>query len=348
MVLGRAAWIGVLGVLAWMVAGSAATASASEPAIAASPMAEALTPRTILPQEAIARIESLERNYRTLRWKAHSVEVELRSAADTKSVASQRKDFQDSQVLFDPMGRRYCMAIQAVNSIDGRPPFLASVAGYSFDGEVYRGWQRSKLGDQLPAAEDDLPARGGIAKDRKNISQQEDPVTLACVATGLGHMPPYFWDGESPCQPLSALMRKWLEAKRDFSIVEDYRGVWTIRTTVTIAGNEGCRLQIRFDPERGGVVTGARWSFAAAGNCEIEHARLEVELQQVGDDVWMPKIVRRVLSFEMPPTMTLTTFEDVEVNPTAAADAFRVTFPKGVRVADHIRGTTFVAGEGGE
>jgi hypothetical protein len=345
MTIGRTAWLGILICIAGEGTG---TAAPGELQIAEPQSGEAKAFHTVPPQEAIARAESLEKNYRVLRWKAHSVEMELDNAADSRSVAKQRKDYQDTQIVFDPVERRYNMTIQGVSSLGGQPPFVASIAGCSFDGEVYRDWRRTKLGGQLPAAEDDLPAQGGISKDRTVLSRLEDPVTLACVATGLGYMPPYVWDGESPCQPLSSLLRTWLAAKRDFSITEDYRGVWTIHATVNLAGNNGYRFQMRYDPKRGGVATGARWNLGAVAGSEIECARLEVELQQTTEETWMPKCIRRVLAFETPATMTQTTIDAVEVNPPTDADAFRVVFPKGARVTDHLQGKSFVAGEGEE
>jgi hypothetical protein len=139
------------------------------------------------------------------------------------------------------------------------------------------------------------------------------------------------------------LLRKWLDEKRDVSIVENGNGAWTIATRVRYGGLDGCHLRIRYDPTKGGVVTGAQWVFVEKGH-DYENARLDVELQKVADGIWVPKTAKWIHCLNRPPDMVVTSFEGIEVNPSVGTTTFQMDFPKGTRVSDHIRKMYYVTG----
>jgi hypothetical protein len=299
---------------------------------------------TLPAQKALTVIESLEKKFQVIKWSAHCVETQLATASDTTSVIKTKPGFFDSQIVFDSVGRRYRIEMKQVSEwINGDAPWMGMVSGFSFDGEVYRGWERQKHGMELPS-EQDRPAFGDISKNRNEQPSREDLVDFGCTATGLGYMPPYFWDGgESPNQPLSRLLRKWLDERRDVSVVENGNGAWTIATRVRYGALDGCHLRIRYDPTKGGVVTGAQWVVVEKGH-DYENARLDIELQKVADGIWVPKTARRISCLNRPPDMVVTSFEGIEVNPSVGTTTFQMEFPKGTRVSDHIRKMYYVAG----
>ena len=301
---------------------------------------------TVELEKAISIVESLEKKFHVLRWKAHCVKAYLANAKDSASITTIKPGFQDSQVVFDPVGRRYHIEMQNVGEwIKGAAPSIGVVTGFSFDGEVYRSWKRSKPGSQLPTVDDSLPASGHISKDRKDLSIKEDLVGFSCIATGTGYMPPFFWDGgESPNQPLSRLLRKWLGEKRAVSIVENSDGVWSISTPITYAGEKGYLLRIGYDPSKGGVVTGVQWVFLGKGR-EVETTRLDIELQKVGDGLWAPKTIKRIACLDKPPHIVFASYHAVEVNPPIEPSTFQLAFPRGVEVTDHVKKTIYITGK---
>jgi len=299
---------------------------------------------TVPPEKALAVVEALEKRIQVLRWKARGVQAWAANAKDLKSIVRTRPGFFYTQVVFDPVGRRYRIEMQQVGEwIKGAAPFYADRSEFAFDGEVYRGWHRGQPGKELPSAESGREGMGAVSKDRNDMPNREDVVGFCCTGTGLAYMPPYFYDGESPNQPFSRLLRKWIDEKRSVSIVEDEQGVWTITTPIKYAKRGGFRLRIRYDPTKGGVVTGAQWLFVDKDR-EIENGRLEVELQKVTDWLWVPRTSRWGATLDRQPPVAMGTYEAVEVNFPVDATTFALEFPKRVQVFDHISKSLYVTG----
>jgi hypothetical protein len=331
-------WLGAAGVLtaALPTLHSAAVIAEEENPANADKKPSAATP--IPPQKAIAMMESLEKKIQVLRWKAHCVEPTVASATDFTSVIKTEPTFWDYQVVLDPVGRRYHVEMQGVLKwFEGVVPYSGTACGYSFDGKVYRAWSRDRNGDQLPTGQE--PTDGVISGNRKDIgwpNRESDLIQFDCIRSGIGCMPPYFWDGEVPPQPLSRLVRKWMEEKREVSIVEGKEGLWTITTPVKYPAPKGFTLHIRYDPTKGGVVTGANWVFLREAR-EVDNIRMEVELQKVADKLWAPRTVRWAFTLDKTPIVTTTSFKAVTINPSVEPNAFQLTFPEGARVTDYTK-----------
>jgi hypothetical protein len=295
----------------------------------------------IAPQKALSVIEALETKFQVMRWTAVYGVGELSDPADSNSIAKLRNSFQRTEVIYDPVGRRYRAEMQGVCPwLDGERPYIGSCQGFSFDGEVYRTWERQKAGTELPTVRDD-PGRGVISRDLSDHHLPEPLPQFAYLATGMGYMTPCFSDFDSPSQPLSRILHKWLDEGRDVTVVEDDEGAWTITTPTTYAGHEGYRLRIGYDPNKGGVITGGQWIYLGEEG-EIENTRLDIELQELGGGVWVPKTVKRVSCLDRPALVKFVTYEDVQVNPPVDSTTFLSEFPRGVRVTDHIEGKTYV------
>jgi hypothetical protein len=148
-------------------------------------------------------------------------------------------------------------------------------------------------------------------------------------------------------------MQTWLDEGKDVVVAEDIEGAWIIGATLRVGGNNGtsrglsCRdhfFQVSYDTRKGGVVTGVRLLAPDdAGKLTREAARVEIDLQKVENEFWMPKTIKEVWPGDK--LMTVTSCEDVEANPLIGDEAFRCEFPDGVRVEDHIRELYYETGK---
>ena len=219
----------------------------------------------------------------------------------------------------------------------GAAPFVSTLDQCSFDGETYRELRWSKPGTTLPNPESSIGlAVVSRSKGHLSVVPGKDLLEIMCFELGLTYMPPYFLavGTHYPVQPLSKLMRTWLDEGKGVAVTENETGEWTIDVKLDIGrcwgapdGSIPHLFRIAYDPRKGGAVGGVR---ALApdknGNYECENVRVEIDLQEVGGEFWAPKTIKLVWRWDK--LMTITTCEAVEINPPVSAGTFAWIFPK--------------------
>jgi hypothetical protein len=146
-----------------------------------------------------------------------------------------------------------------------------------------------------------------------------------------------------PVKCLSSLLRAWLDEKKNIKIFERDKGIWTIHVEWMKLGPCDHILCIIYDTTKGGVVTAKRWLAPdAKGEFNTENIRVEIDLQEVKEGLWMPKMARTVYPWDK--DMDAISYEVVEVNPSTTVDTFRVQFPNGTYVTDYIKNRYYVMG----
>jgi len=299
------------------------------------------------PLEAISIIESLEKKFQVLKWQAHAWEAKLSNPDDTKTYTVKEPYDCRTEVIFDMIGGRYFVRTNCTREWgSSSSKWYSYINEQSFDGDVYWELKYERYSNVLPTIQD-TPGFGIISKDRRNLSARgESVVEKYAFENGWKFMPPYITvPGIGyPAQRFSSLLKTWLDEGKDLKIVEEDAGVWIISVGEMKIGTLGHQhVRITYDMAKGGVVTSIK-VLSPDANWEItmEGIRVEIDLQEVREGLWMPKMARSICPGDK--NMNVVSFEVIEINPPTTSDTFRVHFPNGIYVTDYIKNKYYVMG----
>jgi len=127
---------------------------------------------------------------------------------------------------------------------------------------------------------------------------------------------------------VSSLMQTWLDEGKDITIADDGKGKWTIGVKLKIATSNR-ELPSSYFPSpttwQKKALSRALdcWPQTKTWNFNVENARVEVDLQQVNGGFWVPKTSG---TGDLDKTMTVTSCDNVEVNPPMAMEHSIVSF----------------------
>jgi hypothetical protein len=306
------------------------------------------------PQQAISIMESLEKDFRVLKWRARCRSARLTNPGDTRAFEVIEPYDCRSEATFDPIGGRYSYRQCCTSELyGGDDPFLSTISHGSFDGEFCRELLWSEPGITLP----DPQTSWGSATVSRPASLRDawdTGLKIGAFELGLAYMPPYFHESftDYPIQPFSAVVRTWVDEGKEVSIAEEDTGEWIVCVKLNVGG--GCSAEdphmfrIAYDPTRRGAVIGSRViAREPTGEYHRDICRSEIDLLEAAGGFWVPNTIKGMCADEQMnlTSMTITSLEAVEVNPSVTAETFRLDFPKGVHVHDAVNKVSYVEGE---
>lgn len=286
-------------------------------------------------EDAIAAIEAAENRVETYSWSFHFTRNKLSDPTDPTSIVETGPSYYKGFCLYDVSEGRYLLEFEYVSEWDGPAPFIAGRQGWSFDGQFYRHWERSRHGMELPPR-DDLgdtprdPANGPLIGTISSTPfGNPDQAEMNLRVSGLQHLPPYayLWSGEGHrtfSRVSERLRQHQNSADENVQVTELPDATWCIELTRN-SGRPGS-TRIFVDPARGFVLTGAEYH-----DNEAVYRRVATTVEEVADGVWVPiEVIDYNLISGDADRIVLS---DLQVNSELVEDDFRVLFPVGTQVA---------------
>jgi hypothetical protein len=286
-------------------------------------------------QEALRLIEQSDRSWARTRWEMRSRHGKVASLENLESFVPDCT-WERAETVFEPVSGRLRMHAEGTARwVNGPAPFGTSREAFAFDGEVLRKWDVIRPGLELP--EEGRKGVGEIGRDSARAR------SAATWSSGLAYFPPYF----EGC-PLAESLRRVHEAGRPLYVYRQPDGTWKIRCFDFTDDKPGRpdtdQIVMTYDPARNGIVTSATWYMADKHKRPGEWKRMLVDLQQLSDGTWAPRRVRFVNTLSL--DMVEKTFTGVVRNPPVTDATFRIDFPRGIRVTDHIHKKIYMVGSG--
>jgi hypothetical protein len=302
--------------------------------------------------EAISVLDAQARRIKVVAWTVNRTSHHLSDPNQANSIVATLPDSISGTVTIDPVAKRYRADLQTVMRWVGEgvpAPHISEVQAWAFDGEIGRGWNKSKHGTTLPDMADktDFPPKGTIQRGATDARWMD---TWA-FDTGHAYMPPCFWgviwvvDIPSPAfGTLSDLLKRNQPGKETVSVTENAAARWKIRL---LDHHSTSLVEVECDPAKGFAVVGATWDSHQAGTpYNKPHRQLEVDLVKVDGDFWMPSEIREIHPFEVPVGLRRFQFSNIKVNPPVDAGTFSLTFPTGCYVDDQVEKKYYQVGGG--
>ncbi|MBM4068357.1 MAG: hypothetical protein FJ271_05365 [Planctomycetes bacterium] len=280
-------------------------------------------------EHALKIMDAPESRWQRAQW---DIEVKYGKVKDAETLAgfSPAPEYHRGSVVFEPTSGRYRFDLDSVYQwTNGHAPYIAARELHAFDGAEARQWYRKKPGTELPGGKDH-PGLAEIGAQPENIVDNR---------SGISYFPPYI-DGRR----VSICIREALKRNEAVSIEEDADGLWRIRlpdpglqhyTDPVIRGV----YEIQFDPAKGLAIG----STSANGKVPKAYYRVKIELQDVGENTWVPSAVHQTLL--IPKRVMIAEYRNVKLNAPVSADQFRPELPPGTRVTDHVQEKMYVVGQ---
>lgn len=287
----------------------------------------------------ISIIESMEARFNVIEWKFHTTEVTGLESGGLEPAAREGSPFLvKGFVRWDPATQRYFADFDSIlRWQNGLAPFIAAHRQMSYDGELFRFWERTQPGSTLPEFDD--RANGAISESSKE-AEGAAFYNAWLIESGIAFVPPLFPTFVEPPSRLSNLLRSQQEAGRPLDVAVNSDGTWRFRTTMHFDDGDPFELRIWYDPNKG-CVSRAEWG---GGNPDVVWRRYDADLAEVQDGVWVPRECRLTQELQTPPVTKRIVLTDFTMKPNLSQDAFRVTFPPGTRVDDHVEDRSYLVG----
>jgi hypothetical protein len=285
--------------------------------------------------EALHVIEQLERLWDRTRWEVRSRHGKVASLDNFDAFVPDPTRHQAMTVV-EPVSGRICVhSERTAQWIGGPAPFGTTSGAIAFDSRLLRKWSLIRPGLERPE------------EGRKGVGETGSEGTSALDDAkrdgGHGWFPPYF----RGCF-LSKSLKRLHEDGKPLHIDRQPDGTWQIRCFDFTRDNPDApdtdEIVLTYDPTRSGNVTAASWYMRDKIGRPGEWKRMLVDLQQLADGTWAPRRVRvvNILSLDM----NERTFSSVVRNPRVTDATFRIDFPRGIRVTDHIHKKIYMVGSG--
>lgn len=280
--------------------------------------------------KALPIIKAIEGKTQIAQWKVLFLSGLLKDVNDPTS-REVSKERSEGWVVLEPTSGRYRVEIETVQRWHGGvAPYAANRYSHSFDLKSERGLRASRPGTTPPAK--DSPGQGEIWAENGEFMR------LYRWMSGAGFFPPYF---------VGRRLSDVLQEERDSLSISQSDERWkiTFRSTTILSSSEPFHFEIIFDPSKG-MTMGCTVFNIRDGKPVTPWRRIDIEAQRVSKEFWAPKVVRDINLFAK--TFDEIGYSDVKINNPVDESIFRVAFPPGTSVHDHINNTYYDVGAGPE
>lgn len=290
------------------------------------------------PDDAAAAIRAFGSFAKCVSWKAQTTQAVLTDPADAASVESETPYVVEGVVRFDITTRRYwCEFSRVTEWLQGYDPHLGTQAGFSFDGETYRFWDRSSPGASLPTPAD--PAKGLITTSEK-VGHGLEFYDIWMRTLGADFLPPFTWTWEDagPHELSDLITNPPGGGEAAVSVLAT--GVWSIRVPLKFADGDSYAFVFDFDATRGCLVSG-EW---LNGQPEKPWKRFEVDVEKSSSGMYLPREVRVIPLLDRRIVMTRIKYDAITLDTPVTSGSFEATFPPGTHVDDFLTDRSYVVG----
>jgi hypothetical protein len=298
------------------------------------PIGAARADREVPAEEAIQTMQTLTGRIASARWGVRTEHGTL--SLDNKFVSTPVAT--TGTVVFEPGSGRFRAHLNTVMPWSGgSQPFIARRSLCAFDGARLRMLRREQAGKEMPPAQPVPGTRDGFPGEASVHGDTAEFFRLWHWQSGVGYFPPYVAGVSLPEE-----IRRQRAVGRAVRITEDDRGMWHAELpNWESATDDGQTIVVDYDRNRG-VITRAVWR--PRTNPTV-WKQIDYEFQKVGADWWVPKTVQSVHLLSKPRGNDRLHYSEVKVNEPVDDRVYRLEFPAGSHVVDHVEKKAYTVGQ---
>lgn len=310
------------------------------------------------PDDAILQISSHEGKIRSISFRCDVKSGVFESRESPTSMSVEDAEKSSSVVRWDFERNRYFARIHAIqrailggNSPDGVQAYYSSVAEFCNDGESFRNWRRGKVvvGEQ-PTVPDESTALdqsgrlGFVAAAAEEVTRLQGLgfVGIHGMQVGLCWIPTYTRSSLDPPQRLSEFLRRKLDGGDNIVVTSDESGQWLIHLKSYKSSRVPYDWELLYDPVLGRAVR-VEWDTGSLDDATHWSPSTRIAYSYDSDTDLCPQ---NVVMVEMrgDPRGYSWAYREVTINPEVHDSDFRIDFPDGIEVTDHIAKSTYITG----
>jgi hypothetical protein len=316
-------------------------------------------------EHVIQVIEGYESKIQNLKWASKLTQGQLKSPSNVSGwqMSAQTPIRINANVIVDAENNSYAVQfdsiLQRFDQVgdDLVASYNAKRAAFFLDGDIFRNWQTDYDGEDTSKE----PIGGNVAsmtlgeitRGDSNAFGLKSFLQVYGQATLIYWMPPNFnLDTTATPEKLSTQLRENLQLNRRLDVEEIENGHWRITTFGGhLMGYEKSTetevtVEVTFDASNG-TIESCRWyrDFSSKGEDDFLLKELRIQNRPI-NDIWIPEEFVQVEWNTKEHRMIAWKCDGVEVNQELSDDAFKIEFPKGTRLTDHINQQYYVVGTG--
>lgn len=309
-------------------------------------------------EHVVSVLAAFEGDVQVVEYDVETTVGEFASDSPPFEVASMSDVKSNAVVRYDSRQSRYLVRLSSVQkalTLDKKgeqiPGHLASYSEFSNDLETFRTWYRGQMGKTIPEADaprTEATFEGILSSSDEEKSHQQGVgfFNIRARQIGLCWMPPFFWSTVEDTQPLSVWIDGKIKGGESLTArkLSDDNVLLTVRNEKTTSSSFD--LELTLDLSKGCLIS-AEWKqvYHLTDGLSPTFKKLYVTNAPV-ENRWLPQECVLVNTRGELKRFDKWTYSNVRLNPEVKDEDFRVTFPTGITLTDHVEQKYYVTGAG--